>query len=226
MKLKSLNFISLNPQLIESYMRFGPLRSAKEQKLIEFQNINLRNYAYDSRGSVDDKPYGGGDSMVMRADCLAMAIQGIGARTFVVAASPRGKRWSQSYANELPLQHESITFLCPRFAGLDQRFIDRYVDLEVSLGDFVVSGGELPSLIMADSILRMIPGVLGNAESALRDSFSDPNHPRLEEDLYTRPEVFEGVSVPPVLLSGDHKKIEEWREKNSALKTQEMLTKR
>lgn len=209
--MKDISFISIHPQFIESYFAFGVCRSAMEKRLALLRAINLRDYAVDQRGTIDDRPYGGGDSMVMRPEPLRDAIQKLPEHTHIILTSPAGKIWNQDDARRLAVVEQPLAFICGRFAGIDQRFIDAYVDEELSMGNFVVSGGELPALMMADAMLRMIPSVLGNQASADNDSFMPNMDGGLEYPLYTRPEVFEGQAVPSVLLQGNHAKIEAWR---------------
>jgi len=156
--------------------------------------------------------------MVLRPEPLRDALRA-SPDAHVIATSPGGKLFSQQDARRLLALAKPLTFVCGRFGGIDQRFIDKYVHEEFSIGDFVVSGGELPSLIIADAVLRLIPGVLGNPASAADDSFGESSPSLLEHPLYTRPPVFEGVSVPDVLLSGDHAKIAAWRKEKALERT-------
>ena len=220
--MKTLTFITIHPAFIEAYCRFGVFRAA-EKLGIQTHAINLRNFAVDKHGSVDDTPFGGGDGMVLRPEPLAEAVKAIQGSKKVIYTSPSGKLWKQSMAEAYAQSEvDHLVFIAGRFAGVDQRFLDRYVDEEISLGDFVVSGGELPCLLMADSILRQVPGVLGNAQSAKEDSFSGALKGLLEYPLYTKPPIFEGAQVPDVLLSGDHQKILEWRRQQTLEKTRRL----
>ena len=173
--------------------------------------VALRDFAVDRHGSVDDHPYGGGDGMVLRPEPLAAALTSLPARPKVILTSPSGKTWTQRDAERYAAADEPLAFICGRFAGVDQRFIDRYVDAVYSCGDVVLTGGELPALMMIDSVFRLLPEVLGNPESAQKDSFADAFAGGLEHALYTRPPVFEGLAVPDVLMSGDHSAIGKWR---------------
>lgn len=211
-------FVTIHPKFIESYFEFGVFQAAKKKELAHFQAIDLRNYAVDKHGSVDDHPYGGGDGMVLRPEPLRDAVEAFPADR-LISLTPTGKLWSQSEAMTMAKESKSLTFVCGRFGGMDQRFIDAYVTDEYSLGDFILSGGELAALAMVDSILRLIPGTLGNLESAAQDSFSDELNGMLEYPLYTRPQVFEDREVPSVLLSGDHQKIAQWRREQSLART-------
>ncbi len=216
-----LIFITIHPQFVKGYAEFGVFRSAQSQKLAQIEALNLRDFAADRAKTIDDRPFGGGDGMVMRPDILKKALDTIQGNPYVIAPSPSGKPWTQSLAQETLCLERPLVFVCGRFAGIDQRFIDGFVDLEVSMGDFVVSGGELPSLLLADSMLRQIPGVLGHADSASHDSFGEALGGLLEYPLYTRPVVFNGVEVPPVLRGGDHKKIEAFRRSQMQEKTRQ-----
>lgn len=206
--------ISIHPQFIYSYFQFGVLKSAQEKNLISIESINLRNYAIDKHGSIDSRPYGGGDGMVMRPEPLAAAVKTI-ENPYVILTSPRGKIWKQSEAKRLLKIEKPLIFICGRFGGVDERFIEKYVDEEISLGDFILSGGELATLAIIDSMIRFIPEVLGHEESAQIDSFSEQLEGKLEFPLYSKPQTFEGSEVPEVLLSGNHKAIEEWRDAES-----------
>ena len=216
--MKSLHFVSIHPEFIESYFEFGVMASAR-RKGISLNSVNLRDYAYDQRGSVDDVPFGGDDGMVMRPEPMRDALSSLPENSFVVLANPAAKPWKQKHCVKFARMERPIVFICGRFAGVDQRFIDKYVDEEFSMGDYIVSGGELPSLMMADGILRECEGVLGNRVSAERDSFGGAYEGLLEPPSYTRPREFEGLSVPEVLFSGDHKRIHNWKMKQSYERT-------
>jgi len=211
-------FLTIHPSMIETYAALGVFGAATTKNLAAFRAVNLRDFAVDRHGTVDGHPYGGGEGMVLRCEPLRDALANL-PKGHVISLAPSGKRWTQTEAKKFASSHDPLIFVCGRFAGVDQRFLDQYVDQEYSLGDFVISGGELAALTITDSIIRMIPGVLGNAESAHFDSFSDGLDGILEYPLYTRPQVFEGQKVPEVLLSGDHKVISEWRKKQSLEKT-------
>lgn len=215
-----LAFISIHPEFINSYKKFGVFAAAERKSLAEIDTLNLRDFASDRHKSVDDRPYGGGDGMILRPDVLAKSISSISyANPKVIFTSPAGKPFAQADAERLS-KESNLAFVCGRFGGCDQRFIEHYVDEEFSMGDFVMSGGELPCLSIADSILRLIPGVLGHQESAAYDSFGSSMSRRLEHPQFTRPIEFEGKQVPQVLRSGNHKEIEDWRTKQSKALTQ------
>lgn len=214
------SFITIHPEFIESYLKFGVFQSAIRNELCSFDVINLRDYAVDRHGSVDDRAYGGGDGMIMRPEPLAAAVCGLkesSPEAKVVFPSPQGEVWNHKLAmskHDEGINH--LIFICGRFGGVDQRFLDLYVDWQVSLGDFILSGGELGALTVGDTLLRLVPGVLGNRESSLQDSFAEGNDGMLEHPQYTRPASFEGLSVPSVLLEGNHKLIEKWKAEKSA----------
>jgi tRNA (guanine37-N1)-methyltransferase len=221
-----VSVISVHPAFVDAYARFGVLRAALAAGSLSFESIDLRDFAIDKHASVDDAPYGGGDGMVLRADVLLKALDAqvpeggeVASSLHVITTAPGAKPWTQQDARRLAAADKKLVFICGRFAGVDQRFIDHYVNEEFSIGDFVVSGGELPVMAMVDSIVRLCPGALGNSTSARDDSFSEGMDGLLEYPLYTRPQVFEGVAVPPVLLSGDHAAIKKWRREQALART-------
>lgn len=220
------SFVTIHPEFISSYLRFGVFSSATKSGACSFDVINLRDFAVDHHGSIDDRAYGGGDGMVMRPEPLARAVEHIrqeSPNAKVVFPSPQGLLWKHSLAEDTVSKGiEHLVFICGRFGGIDQRFIDLYVDLQFSLGDFVLSGGELASLSIGDSLLRLIPGVLGNKDSSLNDSFAEGNDGLLEAPQYTRPPVFEGKAVPEVLMQGNHKLIKQWRQEQSKQVTERL----
>ena len=220
----SISVISIHPRFVASYGDFGVMRAATVTGSLDFRAVDLRDFAVDRHASVDDAPYGGGDGMVMRADVLANAIaaQTSQQNLHVIATAPGAKPWTQSDARRLAGLEKNLVFVCGRFAGIDQRFIDQHVNEEFSIGDFVVSGGELPVMAMVDSVVRMLPGALGNAASARDDSFSEGMAGLLEYPIYTRPSVFEGIKVPDVLMSGDHKAIAKWRREQALARTRRL----
>jgi tRNA (guanine37-N1)-methyltransferase len=219
-------FITIHPRFIESYFEFGVFKSAREANIAAVAAVNLRDFSYDKHASIDDKPYGGGDGMVMRADCLAEAVESVfsqwGTRDVaIVYTRPGEKTWDHECAVEFAANPKPTIFVCGRFAGIDERFVESYVTDLFSVGDFVLAGGELACLAMAESALRFVPGVLGHSDSAVLDSFGSGLDGLLEAPLYTRPSEWKGLAVPDVLLSGDHEKIAKWRKKMSVQVTQE-----
>jgi len=212
-------FVSIFPGLIQSAAGFGVIGRALQENLADLRCFNPRDHAVNKHGSVDDRPYGGGPGMVMRpeplVDSVGDAQNFAGPKAPVVALTPQGKRFNRQTAVEL-VKCEGLVLLAGRYEGIDERVIEACVDQELSIGDFVVSGGELPALLVMDAVLRMRPGVLGHESSAAQDSF--------EQDLldcphYTRPECFAGRRVPDVLLSGDHGAIAQWRREQAVRRT-------
>lgn len=215
--------VTIFPEMVEHAARFGVTGRAIERGIWRLRCWNPRDFALDAYRRVDDRPFGGGPGMVMLAEplaaCLAAmharrAAQGA-ARARVVHLSPRGAPLTQSRVAEIA-REPALALLCGRYEAIDQRLLDAEVDEEVSIGDFVVSGGEIPALALLDAAVRLLPGVTRDAESVQSDSFSDG---LLEGPHYTRPEVFDGVSVPPVLLSGHHARIARWRREQALRET-------
>ena len=172
LKKRRISFLTIHPDFVDEYKKFGVLVRCESLKLAEINSVNLRDFAVDKRGSVDAAPYGGGDGMILRPEPLRDAIHSLD-KAKVIYTSPSGKAWNQAEAQKLAHSGENLIFVCGRFGGVDQRFIDKYVDEEYSLGDFVISGGELACLTMADSVIREIEGSLGNFESVKNDSFAE-----------------------------------------------------
>ena len=203
--------ITIFPEMFEAVTRYGITGRAHERGLWSLACWNPRDFATDAYRSVDDRPYGGGPGMVMLAPTLADAIAaargaGPGGRP-VIALSPQGRPLDDRHVRELAMGAGAI-LLAGRYEAIDQRLIDRHVDEEIAIGEFVVSGGELPAMMLIDAVVRQMPGAMNDARSAACDSFADG---LLDCPHYTRPEVFEGLSVPEVLLSGHHARIERWR---------------
>ena len=188
---------------------------AQKESIVELSTINLRDYGIGPRKQVDDTPYGGGDGMLLKPEPLFAAVEAAKLNdpsAKVVLMTPRGRRWRQAIAQDWSEKDTGYIFICGRYEGYDERIIS-IVDEQVSVGDYVLTGGELPAMTIIDSIVRLIPGVLGGAESAAIESFSDGE--TLEFPQYTRPEEFRGMKVPEVLLSGHHGEIAKWRQENS-----------
>ncbi len=214
--------VTLFPQLVASYFEQGIMARAKNEGLLELAFVNPRDLTTDAHQTVDDKPFGGGPGMVLKPEPLDRAVRVAKLRCpvdnpKVVMLSPSGRRLDQSLVTDL--KDEALIFVCGRYEGIDQRFIDEHVDLEVSIGDYVLSGGELGALVMIDSIARLLPGVLGQQHSLDTESFSDELNGGLEGPQYTRPSVYKGRRVPDVLVSGNHKAIEQWRLSQALEKT-------
>src|SRR5690349_16283331 len=220
-----IDVVTLFPDMVAHACGFGIAGRARERRLWELAVWNPRDFATDAYRSIDDRPYGGGPGMVMMAAPLARALGAV--RAAQTAAGVHGARTLYLSPAGVPLTHQAVmdivhdaagavTLLAGRYEGVDQRLIDREVDVEVSVGDFVVSGGELPALLLIDAIVRQLPGALHDAESARQDSFADG---LLDCPHYTRPEHYEGEAVPAVLLSGDHARIRRWRREQSLART-------
>ncbi len=204
--------LSLFPNLIAPYFEDSILERAQKAGLIELNLHNIRDFSTDKHKKVDDTPYGGGAGMVMTCQPLFDAIRKVKKLNPgpVIFLTPHGKRFDQEKAEELALL-PGFTLLCGRYEGIDQRVRDALVDEEISIGDFVLTGGELPALMVMDSVARLIPGVLGDEDSSHEDSFSPGMDREIEYPHYTKPAEFEGLKVPDVLLSGNHAEITKWR---------------
>ena len=219
-----IGVVTLFPEMVEQYFAYGVMGRARSEGRLTITCFNPRDYAQDKHKTVDDSPYGGGPGMVMMVEPLLLATDA--ARSVapqaptVVLMTPQGSVFTQADANAMALQGAYI-FVCGRYEGIDQRFVDTQVDIELSVGDYVVSGGELPALMVIDAISRQVPGVLGNSHSIFSESHLDG---LLEYPQYTRPENVvihggEAIGVPQALLSGDHAKIAAWRERKAFEKT-------
>ncbi len=208
--------LTVFPSMIDSYLSQGVTAQAFKKNLFEYQILNPRDQATDNYKSVDDRPFGGGDGMVMLPEIMEATLR---KRPFkndhIVYLSPQGKPFTDKKANELKSKNE-VTLICGRYGGVDQRVLNEFVDEEISIGDYVLSGGELAALVLMDAVVRKIPGALGHSESADKDSFSIPG---LEHPLFTRPQDWKGRKVPEILLSGNHALIEQWKINVSQLVT-------
>ncbi len=213
-----ISILTTLPQMFESFLSTSIMARAIKQELMHIEIVDIRNYSLSKHRNTDDYPYGGGAGMLMMPQPAADAIKaakGGNDSVPVYYMSPKGDRFSQRMAVSMA-QEEEIILLCGHYEGLDQRVIDKYVTKEISVGDYILTGGELPAMIVADCVSRLIPGVLGSEESAVDESFSDS---LLEYPQYTRPRVFEDMSVPEVLLSGNHAQIQAWKKEQSLLIT-------
>lgn len=216
------HIMTLFPEIFHSYMNESIMKKAVEKNIIEVNIYNIRDFSTNKHKKVDDYPFGGGAGMVMTPQPIYDTYKHIITthninNPSVIYLTPKGKVYNQSIAKQLSLK-EDIILLCGHYEGIDERIIDLIVTDEISIGDYVLTGGELPALIMIDSISRLIPGVLNQEESFEEESFKDN---LLEYPHYTRPRDFEGLKVPEVLLSGNHKKIDEWRREESIRITKE-----
>ncbi len=213
-----IDVLTVVPELLESPLQHSMMKKAQDKGLLEVHVHHLRQWALNKYGQVDDYQFGGGAGMVMMCEPLANAIEFLqSSRKYdeVIFMTPDGEKLEQKKCNKLSLA-ENLLIICGHYKGIDQRIRDHFVTMEISIGDFVLSGGELPAAILIDSIGRLIPGVLNDETSALTDSFQDN---LLAPDVYSRPESFRGWKVPDILLSGNHRLIEEWRMENAEKKT-------
>lgn len=204
--------ITLFPEAVEPYLNASMLWKAQEKGAVEFVLINLRDFGIGPRKQVDDEPYGGGDGMVLRPEPIVAAIEHARKSSpdaLVMLPTPRGTLYKQSTAKKLAAERRDLIIVCPRYEGYDER-VTKYIDEQVCIGNYVLTGGELPALIITDSVVRLLPGVLGGETSAEKESFQDDDE-NIEHAHYTRPEDFRGAKVPDVLLSGHHAEIEKWR---------------
>jgi tRNA (guanine37-N1)-methyltransferase len=216
------DIITIFPELFQDFLECGIVRRARQSGILDVRIIDLRVFTSDRHRTVDDRPYGGGEGMVLMPGPLFEAIEycrGPAPRegTKVVLLTPQGRLWSQDLAFEFSSIPQTI-LICGRYEGVDQRVVDDLVDMEVSIGDFVLTGGEIPAMVLLDTVVRLLPGALGNKNSALNESFSNG---LLDYPQYTRPAEFRGMSVPEVLLSGDHARIDRWRKERALEKTRE-----
>jgi tRNA (guanine37-N1)-methyltransferase len=213
--MKKIQVITLFPEMFDGVLNNSMMWKAQDKQVAEFTLINLREYGLGPRKQVDDTPYGGGDGMLLKPEPLFAAVAAAKANdpsATVVLMTPRGQRWVQATAQAWADAPQGLIFICGRYEGYDERIVS-LVDEQVSVGDYVLTGGELPAMTIIDSIVRLIPGVLGGENSAAIESFSDGE--TLEFPQYTRPEDFNGAKVPEVLLSGNHAAIAKWRAEHS-----------
>jgi tRNA (guanine37-N1)-methyltransferase len=216
------DIITIFPDLFTGFLEHGVVERARKSTNLDVRVVNLRDFAQDRHKSVDDRPYGGGEGMVFMPaplfDAVEFCRRGEGPPGCqVVVLTPQGETWTQKMAVDFTAIPHVIA-ICGRYEGIDQRVIENVVDAEVSIGDFVLSGGEIPAMVILDSVVRLLPGVLGNRESAVNESFSTG---LLDYPVYTRPADFRGLTVPAVLRSGNHAQIERWRRERALEKTWE-----
>lgn len=217
--LMKIQVITLFPEMFEGVLGSSMLWKAKERSSVEYELIDLRQFGIGPRRAVDDTPYGGGDGMLMRIEPLVAAIEYAksnlnGKNSKVLLPTPRGKVYKQSDAKRLAAADEDLIIVCARYEGYDERVTD-WIDEQYCVGNYVLTGGELPAMVIIDSVVRLLPGVLGGEKSAEIESFQDDDV-SIEFPQYTRPEEFEGKKVPNVLLSGHHAEIEKWRKDQSS----------
>lgn len=216
----TIEILTVLPELLASPFEHSMMKRAQEKGLLNIKLHNLRDWAINKHGQVDDYQYGGGAGMVMVCEPLANAIdqlQEAGKFDEIIFMTPDGERFNQKQANTLSLQNR-ILIICGHYKGIDQRIRDLYVTKEISIGDYVLSGGELAAAVVVDAIGRLIPGVLNDETSALTDSFQDN---LLAPPVYSRPAEFRGLAVPPILLTGDPKKVDQWRSEQALIRTKQ-----
>lgn len=214
-----IDIITIFPEQITSFIKEGIFRIAKEKGLVEINVHNLRDWTDDNHKTVDDHPFGGGAGMVIMPEPVFKAVESLKQKnTKVIITTPRGEKLTQNTVKKLSSSKSHYIILCGHYEGFDQRIHDALADYEISIGDYVLSGGELPALILVDSMVRLIPGVLGNEESLIEESFEEG----LEYPQYTRPADYKGMKVPDVLLSGHHENIKKWRNEKSKALTQKV----
>lgn len=218
-------FITIFPSMFEGVLNTGVLGMASRKDLAEYTVVNLRDFAVDRHGSVDDYPYGGGPGMILMVEPVVRAVESLYGDTdrsdmSVVLMSPCGRKFDQQVAEELS-GRKKVIFICGRYKGVDERINDLVVTDRISIGDFILSGGELPALMVADSVARYLPGVLGNEQSRDTDSFSSgESEGILDSAYYTKPREYRGLKVPEELLSGNHARIDTWRRQSAVRRTE------
>ncbi len=217
--MMKIDVLSLFPEMFEGVLHSSIMKKAQENGAVSFDVTDFRDYATNKHRKVDDYPYGGGAGMVLKPEPLFAAVEAVSAEAEkpprVILMCPQGERFTQKKAEELATE-EHLVFVCGHYEGYDERIRQHLVTDELSLGDFVLTGGEIAAMAIIDSVVRLLPEVLGNADSSVLDSFSTG---LLEHPQYTRPANFNGLEVPPVLLSGNHAEIEKWREEQALLRT-------
>ncbi len=209
------HILSIFPEMFQGFLSESILKKAQEKNLIQIHLYNIRDYSEDKHKKVDDTPYGGGAGMVFMPQPLFDCIESIkkkAPKAPVIYLSPRGMRLTQIKAEKLNKKFDQFILICGHYEGIDQRIIDKLVDFELSIGDYVLSGGEIPAMVFVDVMSRLVPNVLGNENSHKEESFSKKFKRKKEYPHYTKPAIFRGMKVPDILLSGHHKKIEKWRE--------------
>lgn len=227
--MMKISILTLFPEVITPFLEHSIIKRAVEKKLVVFHKFNLRAFAYDKHKTVDDRPYGGGTGMLLKIEPLVAAIEHIEkkeGKAYKVLLSPKGKLWTQVFAKRLSkVQTSHLLLICGHYEGVDAR-INEFIDEEISIGKFILSGGEAAAIVVIDSLVRLIPGVLKNENATLEESFMirAGKTKLLEYPQYTTPREFRGLKVPSVLLSGDHKKIKEWRMKKAWEETRKRIS--
>jgi len=223
-----ISIVTLFPEMFDGPLGTSIIGRAVENGKVDLNIVQIRDFARDERGTVDEPPFGGGAGMVLQAGPLVDAVDSIAAQSVeaglpkphVVLMSAQGAQLAHRRVQELS-ELDAITIVCGLYEGVDERFIELRVDEEISIGDFVLTGGEIPAMAVTDAIARLIPGVLGDDDSSKHDSFAPGSDSLLEGPVYTRPAKFEGLEVPKILLSGDHAKVEAWRRTQALRRTEE-----
>ncbi len=207
-----IDVLTIFPEVVEPYLNASILGRSKDVG-VELSAVNLRDYAHDKHKTTDDTPYGGGPGMVMKVEPIDRAVNDLrGKKTRVILTSASGKPFMQEDAKRLANDYDHVVFICGRYEGIDERVEQNIADESFSIGEYVLTGGELPALVMTDAIVRQIPGVLGNNETLANESHDEPG--KMDYPQYTKPEEYNDWKVPDVLLSGNHAEIEKWREEN------------
>ncbi len=213
MKIKVLTIF---PEFVKSFFNTSLIKKAVEGGIIDVRVLDIRDFAFDKHKVVDDRPYGGGEGMVLKPEPISKALESVlEDNSYVIYLTPRGEVFNGDIAKELS-QKEDLIFLCGRYEGVDERVIEKYVDREISIGDFILNGGEVAAMAVIESTVRFLPGVVGKEESVKNESFENF---LLEPPVYTRPASFMGMDVPEVLRSGNHREIKKWKLKRSILET-------
>jgi tRNA (guanine37-N1)-methyltransferase len=218
----NFQFLTLFPEVFNAVLGSSLLGKAHQNGVVTFGLTQIRDFSTDKHRTVDDTPYGGGEGMLLKVDVLHAAWKAVQeklpeGKTRTILMSPQGLLLTQEKAKEL-VQYQNLIIVCGHYEGVDERFLDLCVDEELSIGDYVLTGGELPAMVVADTVTRLLPGVVGNEDSVKNDSLEGG---LLKYPQYTRPKEFQGLEVPAILMSGDHAKIEKWRKEQSIRRTQE-----
>lgn len=210
-----IDVISIFPEVIRTFTDYSIIKRARDNEIVQINSIDLREFTADKYRQVDDYPYGGGAGMVLKPEPLFRAVESLGQPDEIIAMSPGGSKFDQKTACTLATKAH-LVIICGHYEGIDQRVLDHLVTMELSIGDYVLTGGELPALVIMDAVARLLPGALGNQQSLEEESFQEG---LLEHPHYTRPSSYLGLDVPPVLLSGNHQEIKQWRREQSLKKT-------